>query len=320
MKNFEKLYSDFVKLKNEKRFVPDKNSPIVIDPEARLTFAVFGDPQISSISPVRAVRFSAACEDISNMSSPLDALVIVGDVTEYGREAEYQLTSSILNTASSGFKSFFAVSGNHDVRLRNYRKQVKHFNNFISCVNGGIHGSDEHYFFSREINGYKFIMMGTDSATFEEAYISEKQLEWLDGELKASQNSGKPVFVFNHQALKGTNGLPNTWLGKGDWRGTIGKESDKVRAIFERYKNIIYITGHLHWCLNKYSYENYDAFKAISVPTISVNNHGDYPQETQSFVFSVYDNKIVVKTRIFGLGKYVDEKMNNSTIVIDIDK
>lgn len=317
-KKFLKIRDSFQKEKARMKFSSEKTEPIETDNGARLNFAVFGDPQVSSLSPVRAVRLSAACDDISRISKPLDALVLTGDVAEYGSECEYALAAEILNGASHSFRNFFAVSGNHDVRLRNYKSQLKVFNKFISSVSGGICGGSEHYYFSREINGYKFIMLGTDAMTFEASYLSEEQLSWLDRELSENDRTGLPCFVFNHQTLKNHNGLPQTWLGKGSWRGSTGRESDKLKEIFEKHGNIIFITGHLHWCTNRFSFEDYGTYKCLSVPTVGVNNHGDYPVSTQSYFISVFNDKILLKSRIFGEGRYTDCEIPNSTVEISL--
>ena len=298
--------------------VPDPASAIVPDPDALLTFAVWGDPQIAAWSPLRSVRLLAACRDIGNMQSPLDALILVGDIAENGMLPEYQTMAKLLRGCSDGFSHLLCVSGNHDVRFREYQRQLARFNRFVSAVPGGIVGDDTHYYHKAEINGYTFLCMGTDRATFEGAYISPAQLDWLDRELDAALEKGKPVFVINHQTLPHVNGLPVTWLGKGDWRGTIGWESGKVRRIFEKNRNIIFITGHLHYGTSSYTYEDCGAFQALSVPTVGVVNHGDYSPDTQGYVVSVYKDKILARARIFGEGKYVPETVPGAIVEMRI--
>lgn len=305
--------------KDVPELIPDSSTPIEIDPEAKLTFVVFGDPQVTSLSAVREMRFNAACTDIANMKSPLDAIVIVGDVSEYGKKDDYDTASRILNKASHNFKNFIAVSGNHDVRFKNYKKQLALFNSFISDVNNGVVGSNDHYYFSHEINGYKFIMLGTDKTKLESAYISKEQLSWLDKEITDGTKDGKPVFVFNHQSLKKEHGLPDVWNSADNWRGSVGAQSDKIKAIFEKYKNVIFITGHLHYGVYENSFEDHGAYKSISVPTVGPINHGPYSKDCQSYVFSVYEEKIVAKGRLFGDGKYVDPEQTNAEIEIKIN-
>jgi 3',5'-cyclic AMP phosphodiesterase CpdA len=297
---------------------PDAHAPIEVDPDALLTFAVWGDPQIAYWSALRSMRFDAACRDLANMQKPLDALILAGDITETGDADEFRMVGDILNTYDGCFRHFLCVPGNHDVRLRSYPKQLAVFNGFVRSVSGGIAGDDRRYYHAVRMRGYKFLLMGTDRASFEGAYISPRQLRWLDEQIAAE--NGKPVFVVNHQTLKGLNGLPVTWLGKGDWRGSVGWDSDKLRAVFEKHRNVIFLTGHLHYGTSRYAYEDCGAFKSLSVPTVGVVNHGDMSDDSQGYVLSVYADHIVARARVFGEGRYVDESVANARIEIPIEK
>lgn len=318
-KRYERMVRDFQLLcESGKAPEPDIHAPIEIDPQAELIFAVWGDPQIACWSALRSMRFDSACRDIANMQTPLDALILAGDITETGHADEFRMVSEILNTYGESFRHILCVPGNHDVRLRSYLKQLSVFNEFVRSIPGGIAGDDSRYFHAVRMRGYKFILMGSDRSTFEGAYISPRQLRWVDEQI-ASEN-GKPVFVVNHQTLKGLNGLPMTWLGKGDWRGSVGWESDKLRAVFEKHRNVIFLSGHLHYGTSVYAYEDCGAFKSLSVPTVGVVNHGDVTDDAQGYVLSVYEDRIVARARIFGQGKYVDETVPNARIEIPIEK
>lgn len=294
------------------------DEPIERSDDAKLSFIVWGDPQISAVSPLRSLRVFTAVRDIRNIKTPLDALVLCGDLAEYGTWCEYRMLAELLSPVSDKFAHIFAVSGNHDIRIRNYGKQLAKFNRFLELLPNGERGSDEHYYFSKAVGGYKFIMLGADKNSFEASYISDRQLEWLDRELSENDDSGKPVFIFNHQPIKHTNGLPVTFLGRGKWRGSVGNESDKLRAVFEKHKNIIYITGHLHYCTSQYTYEDCGAFKAVSMPTVGVINHGAFKPFTQGYVFEVFADKIVARSRVFADGKYTDESVPNHRFEIAI--
>lgn len=318
MTTFERMRSALDAMDAEGKIaVPDPSSPIEPDENANLTFAVWGDPQIASWSPLRSARMLAALRDLDNMANPLDALIFAGDITENGRLAEYQITAKLLREHHGGFRHFLCVTGNHDVRLRDYRMQCGRFRRFVSAVPGGVPcDADDRYYHKTEINGYTFLLMGTDRASFEGAYIAPRQLDWLDRSLAQASGTGKPVFVVNHQTLPHVNGLPHTWLGKGDWRGTIGWESKKVRAVFEKYGNVIFITGHLHYGVSAYAYEDCGAFKSLSVPTVGVVNHGDFTPDSQGYVLQVYDERIVARARVFGEGRYVPDSVPGAVVEI----
>ncbi len=296
---------------------PSKDDPIVLDKNAKLNIIAWGDPQISFISPLRSARMKGACRDLANMQGKADVLMLLGDICEFGKRAELMMAGEIIEEVKDTFSHFLAVSGNHDIRVRAYRPQLERFNGFIKSVDGGIAGGNEHYYFSTEINSYKFIMMGSDSTAFESSHISDEQLKWLDGEIAAC--GGKPVFVLNHQTLDRTNGLPVTWLGRGDWRGSVGKQSDAIKEIFEKYKNVYFITGHLHYGVSKYNFEDYGAYKALSLPTVGVLNHGDFGKNGQGYIISVYDDKIIIRARVFADGEYVDKDYPGAYFEVPVD-
>ena len=295
---------------------PDGSEPIVADDSADLNIIAFGDPQISALSPLRSARFAAAVRDIEQAKGDFDALILAGDIAEYGAWCEYKMTAKLLESVTKRFDKIFIATGNHDIRIRNFKKQLKRFNDFIALLpNGECHG-EEKYYFSREIKGYKFIMLGADTNAFEDTYLSDEQLVWLDREL-SENDGGKPVFVINHQPLKNTNGLPYTWMGKGDWRGSVGAQSDRLKEIFERHEKIVYITGHLHFGISKYNYEDYGSYKALSLPTVGVLNHGDNDKFSQGYVLTVKGDRITARARAFGEGRYYGEDTENSTVEIN---
>lgn len=296
--------------------VPDPATPIEIDPDALLTMVCWGDPQISSFSPLRTARFSAACADIGNMKGTLDAIVLAGDLCEFGASREFRMLQTALRAIGSRCAHYIAVPGNHDIRLRHYHKQQRKFFRFLAGLPGGVAPEDRlNYYHKTEINGFTFLMLGSDRSTFEAAYLSDAQLQRLDADLTAAEQGGKPIFVINHQTLKRMNGLPVTWLGRGSWRGSVGNESDKLRAVLEKHRGVVFITGHLHYGVSKYNYEDHGAFKALSLPTVGVINHGAFDAISQGYVVTVYPDRMVFRARLFGAGRYVDPAVENAEVV-----
>ncbi len=280
-----------------------------------LTFVVLGDPQVSNYMFARENSFYAACKDIARCDG-IDALVIAGDIVENGMKCEFRTVSRMLNELTEKVGRFFLIPGNHDVRFRPYKKQLARFRAFASSVKNAAVPEGPGYYHTFDYPCCKFIMMGTDRATMESAYISPAQLERLDKDISLAEAENKPAFVFNHQTLKLHNGLPYTWLGKGKWRGSIGRQSDDVKKIFEKHNNVIFVTGHLHWGINEFSYEDYGSYKSLSAPTVGAGNHGTFEYDTQGFVISVYEDKIVIRGRLFGERKFVDSSHPSGEIVI----
>ena len=298
---------------------PPADEPIEIDDSALFTFAAWGDPQIFHGSPSRSVRFAVACRDIANMRGRLDAIAVLGDVAEMGAECEYRLAADLLNGISEKYGDFLCITGNHDIRKRNYANQRAKFRDFVKSVSGGIF--DNHngrYYFSKDYPHCKFILMGSDSNTFEGTNIGRQQREWLDSQIAQAEREGKTAFVLNHQTLKWTNGLPVTWGGNGKWRGSIGIQSDKVREIFEKHNNVIFITGHLHYGFSIYNYEDCGCFKALSVPTVGVVNHGNMSRDSQGYIISLYEDKIIIRARLHAEGRWLDKNLPGAYIEIKL--
>ena len=318
--NQEKLYQKMRQTLREPpaSLVPlSTDDPMVFDEQAELNLVLWGDPQVSYIMPMRGHQLSQVCHDLANAKGTADALVLLGDLTEYGMESEYRTLCDILSVCSDKFDRLLCIPGNHDVRLRPYKKQVRKFQRFLQNAPKGVCGDVDSYFQVQTVKGYTFILLGTDRATFEGAYFGTEQLRKFEQALAAA--NGKPVFVFNHQTLKRTNGLPHTWLGKGKWRGSVGRDSDKLKAILEKYKNVFYISGHLHWETNPYSFEDHGSYKALSVPAVGPYNHGTSWKDPQSYVLSVYKDRVVAKARLCMQGKYMDSCVPNAEIVIPLD-
>lgn len=276
----------------------------------KLVFAAFGDTQISNYMFDRYAVFGAAMEDL-HASERMDAVIVAGDVAENGLAEEYQLVYDGLK----GLKDcrYIIASGNHDIRMRAYSQSLKRFTAFSNALNNNVNPVDS-YHFSEVINGYKFIVIGSDKGTFEEAYLSQEQLDWLDSELAAE--NGHPTFVICHQPLKLTHDLPNTWgNGTNLNAGSVGDQNDELKAILTSYKNVVFITGHLHTGFGEASYEQMGDLHMVNVPALSIDNKdGQYNGSGLGYIVEVYDNEIVFRARNLETGEWL--KDYDETIVI----
>lgn len=297
--------------------VPAADDPIVFDENAVLNLVLWGDPQVSYVMPMRGTQLLQVCRDLACAQGTADALVLLGDLTEYGMECEYRALCDLLQICADKYAHLLCIPGNHDVRLRPYKKQVRKFRRFQQNAPKGVAGNQDSYFQTLKIKDYTFILLGTDRSTFEGAYFGTEQLRKLDKAL--AEANGRPAFVLNHQTLKRTNGLPNTWLGKGKWRGSVGWQSDRLKAILEKHTNVFYLSGHLHWETNAYSYEDHGSFKALSVPAVGPYNHGKSCKDPQCYILSVYPDRVVARARLCIQGRYMDPGIPNAEIVIPIE-
>ena len=160
------------------------------------------------------------------------------------------------------------------------------------------------YFYAKvlELDGCQ-----TTGATFEEAYISDAQLEWLDSEIAAE--NGKPTFVICHQPLKLTHDLPNTWgNGTNLNAGSVGDQSDEIKEILTKYENVVFITGHLHTGFGDASYETIDNLHIVNVPALSIDNKdGKYNGSGLGYIVEVYDEEIIFRARNLETGEWLTD-------------
>ncbi len=277
-------------------------------------FATLADPQVSNYMFGRYQSFQEACIDLENAECEFDAIVGVGDIAENGLLEEYQLVYNEINGLS---KRFIMASGNHDIRLRAYGQSYDRFSNFTNSLNRDESMTENayaegKYAYTEVVNGYKFIVMGSDKMAFEEAYISPEQLEWLDNELATEK--GKPVFVVLHQPLKLTHNLPTTWgNGTNKEAGSVGAQNDEIKAILAKHADdstVILITGHLHAGFSQYSYEQIEGFHSFNVPSFTIENKDGEEGGNGSgltYIIEVYDDEVLFRARNCRTGEWLSK-------------
>lgn len=280
---------------------PSTEDPIkVLDEETvQLTFATVADPQVSNYMFARYRTFEAACMDLKTGS--YDAVLLLGDIAENGLKEEYQLVFDGLSGIDT---RYIAITGNHDIRLRLYSQSSDRFKEFANALNGDESMTEMHH--SEVINGYKFITLGSDKTMFEEAYLSQEQLDWLDDELHAED--GNLTFVLCHQPLKLTHGLPDTWNSPSETAGSVGDQNDQLFEILNKYENVVFLTGHLHTGFADFLYEIKDGVHLVNVPSFTIENKsGEYNEAGLGFIAEVYEEEVIFRARDFAKGIWVPE-------------
>ena len=279
--------------------------------DAELVFATVADPQVSNYMFDRYRAFQASCEDLQN-AERLDAIVGIGDIAENGLAEEYHLAYASLSGMDS---RYIMATGNHDIRLRAYSQSTSRFYSFVDALNGeetmaGRVYSEGKLAYSEVVNGYKFIVMGSDKTEFEEAYISPEQLDWIDKELETEK--GKPVFVVLHQPLKLTHNLPTTWgNGTNKEAGSVGAQNDEIKAVLAKHADdstVVLITGHLHAGFSQYSYQQIEGFHSVNVPALSIENKDGEEGGNGSgltYIVEVYEDEILLRARNCSTGEWL---------------
>ncbi len=285
---FTNLFGGTVQLSTE--------NPIkLVDPDnCKMSFVALADTHLRDTA-FQPHLFANGLADIDNAETPFDALVIAGDISEFGDGPSYDVTWETLANSEIGKKPVLLATGNHDIRLA-YEYQT----NLIMDKASEYLGIEiDKPYYSYEVEGYKFIVMGSDTWEFEKAGISQEQLDFIDAEL--AEANGQPAFVICHQALANTHGLPEVWKN-----GDLGPDSQAVKAVFMKHKNVFFLNGHLHDGVYEKSLEIFDAENgvySINLPAFGKeNDYGKYLQNGLGAYVEIYEDSVIFTSRDFARG------------------
>lgn len=309
-------YERLLKKLNEITFLPPKKDDRIkiSDKEnCKLSVLFWSDLHVSDylIDRTNQIRISAL--DIEAAEDTVDLLTFGGDLTENGKEAEYRFLADTFRKLGK-VRHILPVTGNHDVRIRRFSGTVKRFCDFCKTVNPEL--NVEKLWFSYEVNGYPFLVLGSVSGQFEKADLSEEELLWLSETLKNAAKGGKPVFVLLHQPLKLTHNLPHSWDAPGADAGSVGPQSDRIRLILEKYKNVFLITGHLHRGFYIHTFEEMNQIHLVNLPsTGDWNKDSVYSDPGLGLMMEVYEDRVLFRPRDFLHGAFAAEY--NKTYILE---
>ena len=278
-----------------------------------LVFNVLADTHIDVKHPLPELPkffLKQALRDSENFERLPDALVIVGDTTSRGNDKNWNMARPCFAKYTPA-KNLLLALGNHDTwHDDSYDAAIKEYRSAFCDICG--FALDKLYF-SKEIGGYKFIFLASEYDGGCEANITDEQVDWLKNELDSAEKTGKPVFVFNHQAINGTHGLPRTFSAdehdKDPMDGGIGVKSDEIKALLENYPRAFYFSGHSHMALSGnewYKKEGYCTLEKdgnltlLNVPSLACgNHHGKIKDMGIGFVVEVYNDRVLIRPRNF---------------------
>lgn len=182
-------------------------------------FQVISDLQTTSTSGWNADYFRNALADIKSIVPTTDNLVIVGDLTEWSTQYEYDCVKSMLASAGFSLADVTAVMGNHEQRGSDYEALWRQF-----CANFGL----DSVYYERVVNGQHFIVLGCDQVpnNWCGTQLSAAQLSWLDATLEANRRVGAVSYVFIHQPLENTIDGSAWWRWSQQWDNNINNALD----------------------------------------------------------------------------------------------
>ncbi len=171
-------------------------------------------------------QLEEAVAHINGLDPRPDAVIASGDLTDHGREAEYEVLRDIL---SKLIPPVFVIPGNHDRRdvlLRAFAGE------------GYMPGSDAP-FVNYAVDRYPVRLIGLDTTVpgHHHGLLCEERLRWLDDTLGARPDS--PTLIFMHHPPFRT-GL--RWMDSAGLHG-----GRKMQEIVGRHRQVVRVAcGHIH--------------------------------------------------------------------------
>lgn len=266
-----------------------------------LNASLISDTHLDEVFSPLAWFMGLGLMEMSNAKTPVDVVVVSGDLTNYGDEASID---EFFETFEKNWDGNVVFSmGNHDIGHVEEKTHEEARQYFVQKMNERTGWNIEKSYYSTVINGYKFITLTDESDdSWDHPDLYEEQLNFLDSELASAANGEDPVFVICHWPLAGTHGEEVVW-DDGDMDEPY---SSQVRAILEKYENVFFISGHLHLGLNgnftreKFgvsSIETQNGVNYINLPSYGLLSRYGTLLGGRGYQMEVYEDHVLFRAR-----------------------
>lgn len=169
-----------------------------------------------------------AVQAINQLPQPADAVIITGDLTDFGRPAEYEHLQQLLAPLKM---PVYMLPGNHDER--NNLSQFFPSHDYLAQTTENGHSQ-----YVVSIGPMKLIALDTSEIGQSSGRLCAKRLAWLKQAL--DDNADFPVIVAMHHPPF------NTLIGHMDIIGLL-EGAKELEALLKQYSNVErVICGHLH--------------------------------------------------------------------------
>ncbi|TVY05557.1 metallophosphoesterase family protein [Paenibacillus cremeus] len=288
-----------------------------VDPKAPLfSYFIISDLHVSLYDPNTIKHLKEALEDMKQFNDgPIEALVMTGDLTDYGREQDYKELKKLLDAYK--LPPIYANMGNHD--YYDIWIDKKDAFNKDTMPNGKTDWQSRERFqkfwglknpyHDDWVKGHHLIMLSQEAYVQERpevgegAWYSDEQLDWLKERL-ASHKDGKPVFIMTHQPLPpaGQDGGSHLLI-----------KAKKFREILQPYKNAFVFCGHRHMdfqnTVEHYVKDgNFHYFHNSSVGRVLDKNYQNTAShKSQGLYVQVFRDKVTLRGREFSNRTWLNE-------------
>lgn len=271
-----------------------------------LNASIVSDIHIDVDWPIGEWVWANGLNDLERSRDTIDALIVSGDLTNYGDKESIESFFNIM-AESDCAENWVTATGNHEIGHVDDTTQEgarQRFVDLYNSFNPSGYKIDKAYY-KMDINGYRFVVLCDDGDdTWDTPDMSAEQIQFLDDSLKEAADRNLPMFVVCHVPCNGVNGLDTIWPDNG-----LNENSDVVKAIMEKYKNVFFISGHVHTGINGPLVENVFGFSCVekqngvtyvNLPTYMIVNRYGVPWGGMGFQMEVYENEVLFRARNYG--------------------
>ena len=272
-----------------------------------LNVPMLSDTHIEYWEPFRQGFLRCGLRNLRASRSRIDAVLLDGDLTNYGDVQSMDSVYAICEKYRVA-DTMLLVNGNHDIGHVEDRDHNDVRADLIARYNAFAGTQYDKIYYSTVVNGYTFVVLCDKGDRWDYCKISETQLAFLDAELARGTADGKPVFVCCHWPIEGTHSEDVVWPDSG-----LDLEGQDVQAVLEKYKNVFYISGHMHAGIKsraveeRYglsSAEQKNGVTYLNLPTYGLVNWFGYPWSGTGAHLEVYADKVLFRPRSFLTGHW----------------
>ncbi len=276
----------------------------------QLNAAIVSDIHIDVDWPIGEWVWANGLGDVARSKDTVDALIVSGDLTNYGDAASMESFYNIMYDSNCADNWVIAM-GNHDVGHVEDRPQEQARQEFVELYNELNPAGEEieKAYYKTDVNGYAFVVLCDDGDdTWDTPDMAPEQLQFLDDSLAEAADRDLPMFVICHVPVEGVNGQDVIWED-----GGLDDNSDAVQAILEKYENVFFISGHVHTGINGPLVETVFGFSCvetingvnyINLPTYMIINRYGVPWGGMGFQMEVYEDEVLFRARNYGSSKW----------------
>lgn len=285
--------------------MPEAYAP-VDEANLKCSAVILSDMHMESNNFERFPRIGTTLRGVANGKVSPDVVAFTGDSTMNGQNIEWFDFYGFVNRFIKDSRVLMCF-GNHDFgNCADHDTYVKLRKRCIDEYGKYCGESIDEVYYSTDIKGCRFIVLGSeDNAEDTVEVITDKEIEWLKGELEYCRENSVPAIVLNHNLIYGRNGNRSYW----DFNQTTNNDA-LDDALRDSGAKVLFVCGHSHFGVNEGSVNEDGNVTYINLPsTGNIGNYGaegEYADYGIGLYVEVYEEQIILSFRNFAKGIALD--------------